>query len=59
VLALVNLGEEPRTLDLSSELDPAPGRIVEVFADRRYQTQPDDLAAVELDGWGYRWLRLS
>ena len=32
--------------------------LLEVFANRRYDRAPADLSALELDGWGYRWLRV-
>jgi maltose alpha-D-glucosyltransferase/alpha-amylase len=57
VLALVNLGEDACTLDLADQAEPADGFPVDVLADRDY---PDsDLDAIEVDGRGYRWLRLA
>ncbi len=57
VIALSNLGEESATVDLRAELPP-DARLLEVFGNRRYGHNFDDLSALELDGWGYRWLRL-
>ena len=57
VLAAVNLGESACTLDLSGQTEAADGFPVDVLADRAYPVA--DLAAVELDGRGYRWLRLA
>ena len=36
-----------------------PARVLEVFADRHYTTTPHELTSLDLDGWGYRWLRLD
>jgi maltose alpha-D-glucosyltransferase/alpha-amylase len=57
VLAAVNLGSEAASLDLSSQVQAAPGFPVDVLADRKYDSA--DLAALAVDGRGYRWLRLS
>jgi len=57
ILATVNLGEEACTLDLSDQTQAADGFPIEVLADRDYETA--DLGALEVDGWGWRWLRLS
>lgn len=59
VVTLANLADEPCTLDLAAEVGLKPSRVIEVFANRRYGTLVDDLHRLELDGWGYRWLRLS
>jgi maltose alpha-D-glucosyltransferase/alpha-amylase len=58
VVALTNLGDEACAVDLSPELG-SPDRILEIFADRRYTTTPGSLSELDLDGCGYRWLRLS
>ena len=57
ILATVNLGEEACTLDLSDQTQAGDGFPVDVLADRDYETA--DLGALEVDGWGWRWLRLS
>ena len=56
---LHNLGDEPGTVDLSSLAGEADDPD-EVFADHDYGhlTGPDDLADLELAGYGYRWIRL-
>ena len=58
VLTLTNLSRKKVRLDLSLELDP-PARVLEVFGNRRYTTTPSALSDLELDGYGYRWLRLA
>jgi maltose alpha-D-glucosyltransferase/alpha-amylase len=57
-LAVTNLRDEPCTIDLSADVG-AVSRVLEVFADQRYETRPDDLTALDLGGWGYRWLRVE
>jgi maltose alpha-D-glucosyltransferase / alpha-amylase len=57
VVALSNLRDEPCQIDLGQELPPDT-RLLEMFANRRYQQNVDNLATLELDGWGYRWLRV-
>jgi maltose alpha-D-glucosyltransferase/alpha-amylase len=58
LLALTNLSVEPCVVDLSPEFDP-PARVLEMFADHRYDTTPGELSELELDGFGYRWLRAT
>ncbi len=58
IVALTNLVDEECTVDLSPQ--PGTGRKpLDVFANRPYEPGPTDLSAVELDGWGYRWIRLA
>jgi maltose alpha-D-glucosyltransferase/alpha-amylase len=57
-IALSNLLGKACTIDLSRDLG-SPGRVVEVFADRRYTTHPSGVTDLDLDGWGYRWLRIT
>jgi maltose alpha-D-glucosyltransferase/alpha-amylase len=59
VIALSNLGEDACTVDLTPSLPEKPRRVLEVFANRRTTTTLDALDEVELDGSGYRWLRLT
>ena len=56
VLFLHNLGEEPVTVDVG----PQDGceRPVDVFCDRRYDAPTDKLTGLDVDGYGYRWIRL-
>jgi len=58
VVALTNLRDEACRIDLSPEIGP-PERVLEMFADRRYSTTPQALSDLELDGYGYRWLRIT
>jgi hypothetical protein len=58
VITLANLSRKACRVDLSPEIEP-PGRVLEMFADRQYTTTPSALSDLELDGYGYRWLRLS
>ena len=57
-IALSNLADEPETVDLSPEIGTSVG-LLEMFANRRYGSRPFDVSKLELDGWGYRWLRCS
>jgi maltose alpha-D-glucosyltransferase/alpha-amylase len=57
-VAITNLRDEPCKVDLSTDLG-TPDLVLEMFANRRYGTRPRDLASLDLDGWGYRWLRLE
>jgi maltose alpha-D-glucosyltransferase/alpha-amylase len=58
MLSLVNLAEEPRRIHLG----PQPGEDddrLEVFANRDYGPVDPGLQDIELDGYGYRWIRLA
>ena len=57
VLLLHNLADTRVTLDLSAV---ATGRKppYEVLADDRYEPLAKNLGRVQLNGWGYRWIRL-
>jgi maltose alpha-D-glucosyltransferase/alpha-amylase len=56
VVALTNLGERRRVVDLSAEL-PGDVKLLEVFSNRAYDGEPA-LDALAVDGRGYRWFRL-
>jgi maltose alpha-D-glucosyltransferase/alpha-amylase len=58
VLAVLNLSTEKVTVDLAPQPAVTDGFPVDVLSDRAY---PDagDLTKVQLDGCGYRWLRLA
>jgi maltose alpha-D-glucosyltransferase / alpha-amylase len=56
VIALSNLRDEATKVDLRAEVPPG-ARLLEVFGNRRYGQDLDDLSGLDLDGWGYRWLR--
>jgi hypothetical protein len=49
--------DEPCTVDLS----PLSGaeHPLDVFGNRRYDPATAGLSQVDLDGWGYRWIRLA
>jgi maltose alpha-D-glucosyltransferase / alpha-amylase len=57
VIAISNLRDEPCVVDLAAELG-TDATLLEVFGNRRYDHR-DDVRKLELDGWGYRWLRLA
>ena len=57
IVSLSNLRDEVCTVDLSADLG-SPKRVVEVFADSRYTTHPKGVSDLDLNGWGYRWLRI-
>jgi maltose alpha-D-glucosyltransferase/alpha-amylase len=59
VIAVHNLTAEPRRVPLSS-LHGGRGQLTHVFADRRYDDadgRADGRRSLELDPYGYRWLR--
>ena len=57
-VTLTNLADQPCTVDLEADLGQ-PSGVLEVFGNRRYEHRPSDVSSLELDGWGYRWLRLG
>ncbi|HEV7657395.1 MAG TPA: alpha-amylase family protein [Mycobacteriales bacterium] len=58
VLAVLNLSTAKVTVDLKPQPGIEDGFPVDVFADRAYP-DPGDLSELQLDGSGYRWLRLA
>jgi maltose alpha-D-glucosyltransferase/alpha-amylase len=58
MIAISNLLDEPCTVDLSPDL-PDVDAAVEIFANRRYTTGPSGVSSLDLDGLGYRWLRVD
>jgi maltose alpha-D-glucosyltransferase/alpha-amylase len=57
VLVLHNLGPEPVQVKVGLDDDTGQGRLGELLADRRYP--PGETGRpLELEGFGYRWLRL-
>jgi maltose alpha-D-glucosyltransferase/alpha-amylase len=58
MIAITNLFDEPCTIDLSPDLPDVDGA-VEIFANRRYTTGPSGVSSLDLDGLGYRWLRVD
>ena len=57
MLALTNLSDKACTVDLG-EQPGQEGDPVEVFANREYDSPKADLGGLELDAYGYRWIRL-
>ena len=57
MLALHNLADRKRTADLGAQ-PGQEGEPAEVFGDRAYEPVTADLNALELAGYGYRWIRL-
>jgi len=58
MLSLVNLADEPCRVDLGTQ-PGQQGEPLEVFANRDYGSVGAELNKVELDGYGYRWIRLA
>jgi maltose alpha-D-glucosyltransferase/alpha-amylase len=56
MLYLHNLGDQPAKVDMSSLAGEAE-HPNDVLADREY-AEPDGLDALELAGYGYRWIRM-
>lgn len=58
LVALHNLGPEPRTVDLRlADLD-SDCELVGLLTDGRIPVDDDGRSSVSLDGYGYRWLRV-
>ncbi len=61
ILLLHNLADNPVTLDLSKAdlgIDRAGKQPYEVFSDDEYEAPDKNLGRLELNGFGYRWIRL-
>jgi len=58
VLAALNLSTEKATVNLAPQPGITDGFPIDVLSDQEYPPA-DDLTKVELDGSGYRWLRLT
>jgi maltose alpha-D-glucosyltransferase/alpha-amylase len=56
VLAVSNLSDQAGPVDLAAELGDEQ-EFVQVFANRHYGHGPVALGELELDAYGYRWLR--
>jgi maltose alpha-D-glucosyltransferase/alpha-amylase len=56
VLTLTNLGPDPCTVDAGPV---STDQALEVFGDRDYGVCDPVLRGLELDGYGYRWIRLA
>ena len=57
MLAVTNLGPDDRSVDLGPQ-EGAEGDPVEVFANRGYEQPRSELKRLQLDAYGYRWIRL-
>jgi maltose alpha-D-glucosyltransferase/alpha-amylase len=57
VLAIVNLADEPLTIDLDN-LPVDHDDPVDVYADRDYAPATPKLTGLEIGAHGYRWIRL-
>jgi maltose alpha-D-glucosyltransferase / alpha-amylase len=57
MLAVHNLSDKKRTVDIG-EQPGQEGDPFEMFADRDYDPVGPELKAIELAGYGYRWIRL-
>jgi hypothetical protein len=57
MLAVHNLGEDPTTIDLGP-LPEQQGDPSDVHADAPYAPPSADLENIELNPYGYRWIRL-
>jgi maltose alpha-D-glucosyltransferase/alpha-amylase len=57
MLAVTNLADEPCSVNLGEQPDQE-GEPEEAFANRDYEPVKSDLGGLELDGYGYRWIRL-
>ena len=57
ILLLHNLADRAVTIDIGS-LDGVEGRPWEMLADGPYPRPAEDLTGLQLNGWGYRWIRL-
>jgi glycosidase len=58
MIAVLNLATEKVTVNLAPQNGVTDGFPVDVLSDRTYPGA-DDLTKVQLDGSGYRWLRLA
>ena len=59
MLALTNLADEPCVVDLADQLGDLPDPPTEVFGDGDYGDPSPDPSKLELNGYGYRWIRLK
>ena len=59
MLALTNLADESCTVDLAEQLSDLPEPPTEVFGDGDYGDPRPDPSKLELNGYGYRWIRLG
>jgi maltose alpha-D-glucosyltransferase/alpha-amylase len=61
MLFLHNLADRKATVDLGrleGAARPSDIRPTDIFTDAAYPPLRPDLAGIDLNGWGYRWIRL-
>jgi len=58
IVLLHNLADVDQIVDLSPAAADLAGRPIEVFADAAYPAPTKRMTRVEVNGYGYRWLRL-
>jgi maltose alpha-D-glucosyltransferase/alpha-amylase len=58
MVALTNLADTPCQVDLAEQLGELATAPVEVFGDGDYGDPHPDPSALQLNGYGYRWIRL-
>jgi maltose alpha-D-glucosyltransferase/alpha-amylase len=59
MLALTNLADHPCVVDLADQLGELPAAPMEVLSDGDYGDAHPDPSKLELNGYGYRWIRLQ
>ncbi|MEA2902298.1 MAG: maltose alpha-D-glucosyltransferase / alpha-amylase [Actinomycetota bacterium] len=59
MLALTNLADDPCVVDLADQLGDLPEPPTEVLSDTDYGATHPNPAKLELNGYGYRWIRLA
>jgi len=58
VVALHNFSAQPCKVSIEDLVGRSAQDVIELWGDRVYTTEAVDPASVELDGYGYRWLRI-
>jgi maltose alpha-D-glucosyltransferase/alpha-amylase len=58
MLALTNLVDQPCVIDLADQVGELPDAPTEIFGDGDYGDPRPDPSKLELNGYGYRWIRL-
>jgi hypothetical protein len=58
MVAVHNLGAEPRTVPVTLEGCDATHRLVDLLRECSTPVEEDGRAELALDGYGYRWLRV-
>lgn len=58
VVALHNFSRDPRNVSIEDVVDRSVGDVIELWGNRVYNAGAVDPTSIELDGYGYRWLRI-